>query len=75
MEPLAEALRLLRRQSELVEAMRRPGGIQVTEEREIHELRAKLKNVPAAARTILETSSRLRRPVETLSTRDIEASR
>jgi hypothetical protein len=75
MEPLAEALRLLRRQSELEEAMHRPGGIHVTEELEIYELRAKLKNLRAAARAILETSSRLHRPVETLSTRDIEAGR
>jgi len=38
MEPLNKALRLLRRQSELEEAMRRPGGIRVTEERELYQL-------------------------------------
>ena len=72
MEPLSDALRLLRRQSELEEGMRRPGGIRVIEEREIYELREKLKRFPAAVRAILEASSRLHRPVETLSSRDIE---
>jgi hypothetical protein len=73
MEPLSEALRLLRRQSELEDAMRRPGGIRVVEEREIYELRARLQRFPAAVRAILEASSRLHRPVETLSPRDVEA--
>jgi hypothetical protein len=72
MEPLSEALRLLRRQSELEDAMRRPGGIRVTEEREIYELREKLKRFPGSVRAILEDSSRLHRPVETLSPRDVD---
>jgi hypothetical protein len=38
MERLSEALRLHRRQSELEEAVRRPGGICVTEERKLHQL-------------------------------------
>jgi len=74
MEPLSEALRLLRRKSELEDAMRRPGGIRVVEEREIYALREQLKNFPAAVRAILDTASQLHRPVETLSPRDIEAS-
>jgi hypothetical protein len=36
MEPLHEALRLIKRQTELENAMRRPGGIRVTEERELY---------------------------------------
>jgi hypothetical protein len=39
MEPLIEALRLIKRQTELESAMRRPGGIRITEEREMHLLR------------------------------------
>jgi hypothetical protein len=73
MEPLSEALQLLRRQSQLEEAMRQPGGIRVNEEREIYALRERLKRYPAAVRAILETSSRLHRPVESLSARDIES--
>jgi hypothetical protein len=71
MEPLTEALRLLRRHSELQEAMRRHGGIDLTEEKEIYELRETLKSFPAAVRTILEASNRLHRPIEALTTRDI----
>ena len=70
---MSEALRLLRRQSELQDAMRRPGGIRVAEEREIYALRDQLKHYPAAVRAILDAASWLHRPVETLSARDIEA--
>jgi hypothetical protein len=73
MEPLTTALRLLHRQSELEEAMRRPGGIRVVEEREVYALREQLKNFPAAVRAILDAVNRLHRPVETLSPRDVEA--
>ncbi len=50
MEPLSEALRLLRRQSELEDAMRRPGGIRVTEERELYQLKDNPQKYPAAVR-------------------------
>jgi hypothetical protein len=72
MEPLTEALQLLRRQSELEEAMRRPGGIRVAEERELYQLRDSLQKYPAAVRAILEASKRLRRPIDALSINDIE---
>ena len=72
MEPLSEALRLLRRQSELEDAMRRPGGIRVVEEREIYAVRERLKHYPAAVRAILDAASRLHRPVETLTPREVE---
>jgi hypothetical protein len=71
MEPLTEALRLLRRQSELEEAMRRLGGIRVTEERELYQFKDILQKYPAAVRAIFEASKRLRRPVDALSFRDI----
>jgi hypothetical protein len=71
-EPLSEALRLLRRQSELEYAMRRPGGIRVVEERETYALREQLKHYPAAVRAILDAASRLHRPVDTLTPREVE---
>ena len=73
MDHLTEALRLLRRQSELEDAVRRPGGIRVVEECEIYALREQLQHCPAAVRAILDAASRLHRPVETLSPRDVEA--
>ena len=72
MEPLNEALRLLRRQAEIENAMRGPGGIRVTAERELHEIRKTLTRYPGAVRAILETASLLRRPVETISEQDID---
>ena len=66
MEPIQQALLLLKRQSELENAMRRPGGIRVTEERELYQLREALSRFPAAVTAILEAASRMRRPVDTL---------
>jgi len=64
MEPVTEALTLLRRQAQLEEAMRRPGGIGATEECELYELRNALQRYPGTVRAILEAAKRLRRPVE-----------
>ena len=72
MEPLSEALRLLRRQSELEDAMRRPGGIRVVEEREFYALHEQLKHYPAAVRAILDAANHLNRPIDSLSFQDIE---
>jgi hypothetical protein len=72
MEPLHEALRLIKRQVELENAMRRPGGIRVTEERELHQLRGALARFPAAVTAIMETASRMRRPVDTICAEDID---
>jgi hypothetical protein len=71
-EPLHEALRLIKRQSELETAMRRPGGIRVTEERELYQLRSALAQYPAAVTAIIEAASRMRRPVDTISAEDVE---
>jgi len=62
MEPLHEALRLIKRQKELENAMRRPGGIRVTEERELFQLRDALSQYPAAVTAIIEAAARMRRP-------------
>jgi hypothetical protein len=72
MEPLIEALRLIKRQTELESAMRRPGGIRITEERELHQLRGALSQYPAAVTAIMEAASRMRRPVDTISAEDVE---
>jgi len=73
MEPLREALRLIKRQTELENAMRRPGGIRVTEERELFQLRHALTQFPAAVTAIIEAAERMRRPVDTISIIDVEA--
>jgi len=72
MEPLHEALRLIKRQTELETAMRRPGGIRVTEERELYQLRGALTQYPAAVTAIMEAAERMRRPVDTISAEDVE---
>ena len=72
MEPLHEALRLIKRQTELEVAMRRPGGIRVTEERELFQLRGALAQFPAAVTAIMEAAARMRRPVDTISVEDVE---
>ncbi len=72
MEPLHEALRLIKRQAELEIAMRRPGGIRITEERELHQLRDALTRYPAAVSAIMEAASRMRRPLDTISADDVE---
>jgi hypothetical protein len=73
MEPLHEALRLIKRQTELETAMRRPGGIRVTEERELFYLRQALSQYPAAVIAIMEAAARVRRPLDTISIGDVEA--
>jgi hypothetical protein len=72
-EPLHEALRLIKRQAELEIAMRRPGGIRITEERELHQLRDALTRYPAAVSAIMEAASRMRRPLDTISAEDVES--
>jgi hypothetical protein len=52
--------------------MRRPGGIRVTEERELFQLRGALAQFPAAVTAIMEAASRMRRPVDTISAEDVE---
>jgi hypothetical protein len=53
-------------------AARRPGGIGVTEERELYQLKDSLRQYPAAARAILDASKRLHRPVDALPFQNIE---
>jgi len=71
MEPLHEALRLIKRKTDLEDAMRRPGGIRVMEERELLELRRALSQNPAAV-AVIEAAARMR-PVDATSIDDIQA--
>jgi hypothetical protein len=48
MEPQFELQRLLRRQREIRNAMRQPGGVRVTWERELYTILERLKDFPAA---------------------------
>jgi hypothetical protein len=48
MEPQFELQRLLRRHREIRHAMRQPGGVRVTMERELHVIVDRLKDFPAA---------------------------
>ena len=48
MEIGTDVQRLLRRQSEIRQAMRQPGGVRLLEERELHAIHERLKNIPAA---------------------------
>lgn len=49
MELQTDLQRLLQRQGEIQRAMRRPGGIRITVERELHRIREQLKNFPGCA--------------------------
>jgi hypothetical protein len=70
MEPITEALELLKRQAELEAGLRLAGGIRVTE-RELYAVRAKLERYPQAVTAILQMASNLHRPVDTLSSADL----
>jgi hypothetical protein len=72
MEPVTEALRLLQHLAKLERMMRSPGGIRITQERELHVLKAQLEKLPSAAQAVLVASQQLHRPVEALSVHDVE---
>ena len=72
MDTISTALNLLRREAEIRNAMRRPGGIRVTEERELVHLRDALMKYPAAVTAIMEAAVRMRRPIDTIGIADVE---
>jgi hypothetical protein len=49
MQTINDAIRLLRRQVDLEAAMRKPGGIRITEEQELVILKRRLAEYPEAA--------------------------
>lgn len=71
METIHEALAMMRRQTELENGLRQPGGIRVTEERELYALRQRLQRYPEAVTAILQAASNLHRPVDALSADDV----
>jgi hypothetical protein len=48
METRTDVLRLVRRHREIRQAMRRPGGVRILEERELYAIREQLKSSPVA---------------------------
>jgi hypothetical protein len=48
MESRTDVQRLLRRHREIRQAMRQPGGVRITEERELYAIDEQLKSIPAA---------------------------
>jgi hypothetical protein len=72
MHPLDETLRLLKRQAQLEEAIRRPGGIRILEERELVLLRSELEKVPIEVATIKDTAAKLRKAVNAMSPEDLQ---
>jgi hypothetical protein len=71
-QTVEEALTLMRRQAVLEAAMKRPGGVRVTEEQELHVVRRRLTEFPDATRFVQEAAHALRRPIGELSASDIE---
>ncbi len=71
MEPINEALELMKRQAELETGLRQAGGIRVTEERELYALRERLQRYPQAVTAILHAARNLNRPVDTLQPHDV----
>ena len=72
MEPISEALQLLKRQAEIQSALRRSRDNPLLAERELYLIRQRLDRYPAALQAIAFAASELHRPVDTLSVRDVE---
>lgn len=72
MQPIDGIIELLRQQEELESAMRRPGGVRITEERTLLALRDQLKAYPESVRAVLGAAHSLNRPVAILSANDVE---
>jgi len=73
MQTIDDTLRLLRRQAELECAMKHPGGIHITEEQELHNIRRQLERFPEAVEAIVQAVHALRKPIANLSSTDVEA--
>ncbi|HMK84966.1 MAG TPA: hypothetical protein VK437_03315 [Steroidobacteraceae bacterium] len=73
MEVVEETLRLLQRQAELEAAMRKPGGIRITEERELQALRGRLARFPQAMEAVMQASQALRRPLADMTVHDVKS--
>ena len=72
MQTVTDALNLLKRQAELENAMKEPGGIRLTEEQELHVLRRQLQQFPEAMQAVIQAAHALRRPLSELTAQDVE---
>ena len=68
MEPVSEALRLLKRQADL----QRRQGISILAEREIYAIQARLEHFPAAVRAIVELSGAKHQSGDQIRVEDVE---
>ena len=75
MEPITEALRLLKRQAEIQNNLRRSRENPLLAERELYLIRQRLARYPAAVQAIGLAAADFHRPVDTLSVRDVERCR
>ena len=73
METIEESLKLLKRQAEIEATMREPGGIRITEERELHALRRRLALFPEAAQAVIQAAHALRRPIAEVTSSEVES--
>ena len=73
MQTINEAIRLLRRQADLEAAMRKPGGIRITEEQELIMLKRRLTEYPEAALAVMQAAHAMRKPVTAVTASEVEA--
>jgi hypothetical protein len=52
MESRIDVQRLLRRQREIRQAMRQPGGVRITQERELYAIYEQLRSIPAVTQML-----------------------
>jgi hypothetical protein len=71
MQVMNETIRLLRRQADLEAAMRRFGGIRITEEQELMLLRCRLAETPEA-QAVMQAAHAMRRPLTALTASEVE---
>ena len=72
MEPITEALQLLKRQAALQQGLRQSNANRILDERELYLIRQRLARYPAAVQAITLTASELHRPIEYLRVSDVE---
>ena len=72
MEPVSEALRLLKKQEEIEQRHRHPGGISIIEERELFAIRAKLESFPAAVGAIARLVAAKGQSIAQIRVEDVE---
>ena len=63
---------LLKRQAEIENAMKNPGGIRITEEQELHLIRRQLQQFPEVMQAVIQAAHALRRPIAELTAQDVE---